>query len=728
MAYRFTSATVFSGRTQRTPIASAARHALFSLALAGIAGPGLAQSAPAIGETAPTTEADAKPAPGALPSVTIVGNAPGNLARPYAGGQIARGGGLGLLGTLDAMETPFNTVNYNADLLKNQQSRTLADVVINDPSVRVLTSAGGFGDDFLMRGFAVPSGDVGFNGLFGLAPSSRFATDIVERVDVLKGPGALLNGISPSGSVGGGINVVTKRAADEPLTRLGTNWRSASQLGASADVGRRFGKNKEWGVRVNGSWRNGEANLDHQDQKMTVGALGIDYDNGPLRWSLDALSQNETVTNVRPQIAFLPTSSIPAAPSNDVNFAPGTNLQLRDKTLATRLEIDLNERVTAYGAIGQRRGTANQLFAAARSGMASGNFTLNSGYYDSYTDATSAEAGLRTRIDAGAVRHNVIASVSFLEQETGFFSSPSFNQASNIYRPISLDMPGTLRQAPRKNSVTTLSSVALADTMAMLDRRLLLTLGVRNQRVEVKNAYDESALTPMAGIVFMLSDHLSLYGNYIEGLTRGPVAPATASNAGQIFAPYKSTQHEAGIKFDTGSLISTLSVFQIAKPNSVTSDTGQFSMDGEQRNRGIELNTFGEIARAVRIMAGVALTDAKLSKTQGGINEGNDAAGVPKRTLNLGGEWDIGNAPGLSLTGRAIHTSSVKSNANNLHQFPSWTRYDAGLRYLTQIDNKPVTLRASVENLLDNDYWVLSGSFASVGAPRTVVLSASIDF
>lgn len=671
--------------------------------------------------------------------MTIIGNAPGALARPYAGGQVARGGNLGMLGAADVMETPFNTVNYTAETLQNQQSRTLADVVINDPSVRVLTAAGGFGDDFLIRGFAVPSGDVGLNGLFGLTSSSRLATDIVERVEVLKGPGALLNGISPSGSVGGGINIITKRAAVEPLTRVGTSYRSAGQLGVNLDLGRRFGESNEWGVRVNGSRQSGEANLDGQDQKMTVAAIGIDYDGAHVRWSMDAFTQNEKIDNVRPQIAFLPGSAIPAAPSNDVNFAPGTDLYLHDTTLATRLEIDLSDHVTAYGAIGKRRGNAEQLFAAARSGTANGNFTLNTGYYDSYTETTSFDAGLRTRIDTGPVRHNIVVSTSRLEQEAGSFASPSFNRPSNIYNPVPVPVPMTARLDPTRTSTTTLSSVAVADTMSLLGRRLLLTLGVRKQHVALQGSsgssgsYDESALTPMAGIVFMVSNQLSLYANRIEGLTRGPIAPAMAVNAGEVFAPYKSTQQEAGIKFDSGSLLSSLSVFQITRPNAMLDPTTlQFGVDGEQRNRGIELNTYGEVARGVRVMAGATYIDSTLTRTQGGVNQGNSPAGVPSHTLNLGGEWDLDGVPGLpnglTATGRAIHTASVDSNANNQHQFPDWTRYDAGLRYVTRVDGKPLTIRASVENLLDKDFWVLSGSFASVAAPRTFVLSASMDF
>lgn len=705
-------------------------HALLALTLAGAANVSLAQT---------TTQAPAKaaaaPAPDPVPVVTIVGKTPGGLARPYAGGQVARGGKLGILGNADVMETPFNTVNYTAETLQNQQSRTLADVVINDPSVRVLTAAGGFGDDFLIRGFAVPSGDVGLNGLFGLTSSSRLATDFVERVEVLKGPGALLNGISPSGSVGGGINIITKRAADAPLTRLDTSYRSDGQFGVNLDVGRRFGENKEWGVRFNGSRRSGEANLDGQDQKMTVGALGVDYDSGHVRWSFDAFSQDERVDNVRPQIAFLAGSAIPAPPSNDVNFAPGTDLQLRDTTVATRLEVDLNDHITAYGAIGKRRGRADQLFAAARSGTATGDFTLNSGYYDSTTETTSFDAGLRTRLDTGLVRHNIVVSTSRLEQEAGSFASPSFNRPSNIYNPVPVPTPMTPRLNPTRTSTTTLSSVALADTMSMLDQRLLLTLGARQQNVAVQGSsglnqsQDKSALTPMAGVVFMLSDRLSLYANQIEGLTAGPTAPATAVNAGEVFAPYKSTQQEVGVKFDSGSLISTLSVFQITRPNSMLDPaTLQFSVDGEQRNRGIELNTFGELARSVRVMAGATYIDSTLTRTQGGVNQGNAPAGVPSHTLNLGGEWDIDAVHGLTATGRAIHTASVYSNANNQHQFPGWTRYDAGLRYVTSIANKPLTIRASIENLLDKDFWVLSGSFASVAAPRTFVLSASMDF
>jgi iron complex outermembrane receptor protein len=58
-----------------------------------------------------------------------------NLPPPYAGGQVATGGQLGLLGNRGVMDTPFNQTSYTAELIANQQARTIRDVLANDPSV-----------------------------------------------------------------------------------------------------------------------------------------------------------------------------------------------------------------------------------------------------------------------------------------------------------------------------------------------------------------------------------------------------------------------------------------------------------------------------------------------------------------------------------------------------------------------------------------------------------------
>ncbi|NUT17088.1 MAG: TonB-dependent receptor, partial [Cupriavidus sp.] len=533
----------------------------------------------AVGATAQTAQSAA-----ALPEVTVSGEAEG-LPRPYAGGQMARGSSLGILGTTDTMSSPFSSTSYTSELIQDEQARTIGDVLVNDPSVRLNTAAGGFSEDIQVRGFNITNGDIGLNGLYGLtsSTSNRVPAEIVERVDLLKGPGTLINGIPPGGSIGGSINVLTKHAGDAPLTQLGVGFVSDSQFGGRVDIGRRFGEDNAWGIRVNGAYRDGEASIDNGNHKTGVGAVALDYRGSRLRWSLDAYTQQEDIDDFRPQIGFQPSlTALPAAPDSRSNWFPGTTLKMEDNVVASRIEYDVTDQITAYAGIGYRDGTAEQMFPTTTTSMNSaGNFTVRNSYYDSYSKTTSADVGVRARFATGSVGHTLVVSAANLDQELGNAYIPSSGTAaSNIYNPAALPVVTGARIDPRKASEAQNYSIAIADTLSFANDRVLLTLGLRDQTVDLTNfntttgaqtsSYKESATSPLAGIVFKATDKVSLYGNYTEGLTRGQAAPATAANAGEVFAPYKSEQYEAGVKVDWGSFMTTASVFQISRPNSMT--------------------------------------------------------------------------------------------------------------------------------------------------------------
>ena len=101
---------------------------------------------------------------------------------------------------------------------------------------------------------------------------------------------------------------------------------------------------------------------------------------------------------------------------------------------------------------------------------------------------------------------------------------------------------------------------------------------------------------------------------------------------------------------------------------------------------------------------------------------------MPDFTANLGLDWDTPWVDGLSFNGRAIGTGSAYYDSANTVSVPGWTRLDIGARYITKAAGKPVVLRANLENVLDKDYWLQSGTFLTVAAPRTLLLSATIDF
>ena len=663
----------------------------------------------------------------------------GGLQKTYSGGQLARGGDLGILGKTDLMNVPFSTTNYTSELIQNQQALSVADVVMNDASVRTLTSRGGFGDDFQVRGFTVSNSDLSVNGLFGIAPPTRIPLEMIERVEVLKGPGALTNGVGPNGSIGGSINVVTKRAADTPLTRLTTTYMSDSNFGTHLDVGRRFGEDNQWGVRVNGLVRGGEGNIDGGKQNLNLGSLGLDYAGARTRWSLDALATRGETKEFRPQINFAGTAtSVPAVPDARVNFYPGTKLQDNVKTVMSRLEHDINDRTTVYGSIGYTDLDYEQSFPSGRPNAA-GAFNVTNAYYDQYTKTLGADTGLRTRFSTGSVKHTLAVGVNYLDQETGYFYATSATSSpSSLYNPSPLPPMTVARGAPGKSSVTKQSSIAIADTMGFANDTILVTLGLRDQTMDQENFtpttgvstshYKKSAVTPLAGLVFKPARNVSVYTNYTAGLSRGSTAGPDTANAGETFAPQKSKQHEVGVKVDWGKLTTQAAIYQIKRPSGILdSITNVYSFGGEQRNRGLELTAYGELQRGLRLMASAAFNDAKLTRTQGGVNQGNNAAGVPDHTYNLGLDWDTPWVPGLSLNGRVISTSSVYAEAANRLRVDGWTRFDIGARYATKIADKPVVFRASLENVTDKQYWVTS-TYVTVGAPRTLMLSAAIDF
>ncbi len=613
----------------------------------------------------------------------------GALPAPYAGGQVATGGRVGMLGNRSVMDTPFNQTNFTEQAIKDQQARSIADILYSDPSVRPTFGGGGNTERFMIRGFPAQNRDFMFNGYFGLTPFGRVGLEGIERVELFKGPSGLINGMTPFGSVGGTVNLVPKRAKDTPITDLTLNYLSDARFGGHADIGRRFGDNKEFGVRVNVAGRGGDAPIDFLHDQFAIGTIGLDYRGERFRWEADLGVQQQKMNGQNQTISVAAGFPIPEAPRNRNNYAQRwTESNFTDYYGATRAEFDLSENVTLFAGGGAHAldYTAINTYATLLNPTgAISNFTTPQTGLFAYN---TGDVGARAKFDTGPVGHQFVVSATGLQQTfySGSGSTP-FVPNSNIYNPVYSPMPFFANYGTRpKISDTVLTSVAVADTASFFGDRIQLTGGGRYQNVDAKNfnavtgavstAYDQGRWSPAVGIVVKPIQNVSLYANYIEGLQQGATAPATANNAGQTFAPFVSAQTEAGVKVDFGKVTVTTSVFEITQPSTVTV-ANVFSVNGEQRNRGVEINTFGEVAPGLRVLGGAAYIDGRLTKTQGGINDGHYAVGVPTTTVNIGGEYDIPYSS-LTVTGRVIYTSYQFVDQANTQSIPDWTRVDLG--------------------------------------------------
>ena len=136
----------------------------------------------------------------ALQTVTVEASADASaqgLAKPFAGGQVARGARNGILGTRDWKESSFSSTAYTSQLIEDTQSKSVGDVLLSDPSVRQARGYGNFQELYMLRGMPVYSDDIAYNGLYGLLPRQYVASEFFERVEVLRGANAFLNGAAP---------------------------------------------------------------------------------------------------------------------------------------------------------------------------------------------------------------------------------------------------------------------------------------------------------------------------------------------------------------------------------------------------------------------------------------------------------------------------------------------------------------------------------------------------
>ncbi len=677
----------------------------------------------------------------------------------YAGGQVARGANLGVLGNKDFMDTPFNVTSYTSQIMEDQQANTLYDVLINDPSVRFTTPTGQVAEYYKIRGLDVAMEHLYFNGMQGLAPYYRVPVEFLERVEVLKGPSSLLYG-GVNASVGGSINLMPKRAGEEDVTSFTTSYTSSSHFGGHLDIGRRFGKNKEWGIRFNGLYADGDTETDGQSKERLLGSLGVDYRHDRWRLSLDAYGSQENYENGLISMYQLQSNTI-KAPHGSTNLFKGTSGAARNNGILFKGEYDIKDNLTAYAGFGKAASRAtgfingNHILLVQADGTA---YPRNLFKQNFWNDATSAELGLRGTYQTGLVKHQLVLSSSFLDNEysstfnryvttpymSGFPISiydDSFSFA-NYFNSVAWKGKGG------KTSTTNLSSYLLADTLSFNEEKVQLTLGVSRHSVNTKSfnattgariaQHDADKTLPLVGFVVKpWGNSVALYGNYIEALSPGAEVGATLgyTNSGQLMAPYTSKQKEIGVKWDKGKFANTLSLFQINRPNTmvVTNSLNEKTQtyDGEQESRGVEWSTFGEIGKNLRLLGGISYLKAEINNATVAATKGNTPFGVPKWSMNAGVEWDTPWNNDLTLSLRAVYTDSQYIDNANTIKLPSWVRYDIGARYKTEIKNVPVTYRLSVENLFDKQYWAGAFSmegFATLGGPRTVKLSATMHF
>lgn len=661
----------------------------------------------------------------------------------YAGGQVANSNLMGALGRQSFVETPFNVTGYTNELLENKQATEITDVVKNDASVKDL-SLSGANSAWTVRGFKTTQQDMQFNGLYGIAPRFYTGTEGYDRVEITKGPSALLGGMAPNDTVGGTINFVPKRATDKAINKIKLSYGNGSEFTQHVDVGHRFGDNNKYGVRLNVLNRNGNTSVTDESRHTSSVVIGADVRGDKFRAALDAGYVYHATENPQYRVLFadkvvkgLTTENTFTPPTVDQDMkygAPDTFRHTTEKYGVISGEYDFNKNWTAYAGVGMRYTSMDYKYNEFNvTDLKTGESNIRYRHNYQINKALSIEAGVRGKVVTGDVTHHIGIAASRLEQQV-FMKNNQLNTVKGLNYLTKNTNWGTADAtswASPLDNKQLLTGVSFTDRIVTKDEAWQFVLGARYQNARSTSYVKQTTqtdhlLSPAVAVVHKFNDKVSVYANYMEGLKAGEIAPEKAKNKGALMAPIKTKQVEVGTKLDLGNFAATLSAFEVRNPvNTIDGITKMYALTGEVRARGLELNVFGEPVKGTRVLGGFMLLDSKFTKdSSSDALTGRTVAGTPRVNAVLGVDQDIKSVKGLSVSTRLNYTGPAYANDTNTIKLGGYTTWDLGARYTWNTGNAPMTFRADVYNVLNKNYWnALDRNGIILGKGRTFMFS-----
>ena len=684
------------------------------------------------------------------------------------GGLIGRQARVGVLGEKSVMDIPWSEMSMTERMIEsyNDPSQPLANFLLNNPSIRTSTSSPMY-TDFSMRGINMNGNHMMLNGVPSLFYQfSSPPAHIIERMDITSGPNAAVNGVSMSnnGTNGGAtpapgtINVISKRAKEKPITRYTQVFSGRGTLGEYIDVGRRWGKDAAWGIRVNAEFLQGEMslrdaeknsaniffNLDHRDEKSSTNLFAGYWDlrvNGAQRWF--------TYTGLTDKLPKVPDAG------HSYDFA-GTTKWMYGEILTLNHTQKFDDTWSLFFNGGFSRRTGNKWNSGASLQFdANGNFAMPNSRNRAQCMEESGlnsyvQLGVTAKVETGAVKHTVSLAVD--RAWSRYWSSNNYGAyglyGGNLYSGITFgsgfSLPALIKE--RAQWEETNVGITLADSMTFGKWNVLLAASRKHEDFENfinHTTIRNNNILPTWGITYQSTKNLSVYYGHTESFSRGAVVTDSGTtkyvNNGATLPPVRSRQDEVGVKYLGGSVLHTFSLFQIDEPNLINDPAGtdgggnplyRRAADGKNVYRGFEYTANGNLAPKWTVTGGFLYLDAKRDKTVNGTKDGFFVPGAAKWSGVLGLEYRADKD--FSVLGRLVMTEKCfieNTSSKGKIELPGYATFDLGVKYNTKINTTPVKLSLMCYNVFNKSYWMGRGGSSTFGLsmPRTFMFSAQFD-
>jgi iron complex outermembrane receptor protein len=562
---------------------------------------------------------------------------------------------------LKPMDTPQSVQIIGSEIIEQQQSIRLSDVVKNVNGVYVGSARGGAQESFYSRGYDMTANNMFKNG-FRFSSGSIPEVSSLEKVEVLKGSAALLYGnVAP----GGILNMVTKSPSFQKGGEVSMQVGSYSFYKPSIDI---YGPlNNSIAYRFTGSYENSESFRDVVKKEryyINPSLLFKVSDKTQITLQGDYLHDDWTPDFGTGAIG----KEIADVPRNTYLGATWSNGQTRQTTVSAFINHDINKNWKL------NFNTSFQNYDRASKGTERvqpkadpyGYWERPLGQNKNSEQIIGEQLSLQGCFLTGKVKHQLFTGVdfenSFAESNT-FTFSPTTYGSGNIFDFENFDQGGAIPDATHTKIVKTDTNrfgIYAQDLISLTDKFKVLA-GLRWSWQEaqaentdlIKNTIKEDpkrideAFTPKVGLVYQPTKDLSLFTSYANSFT-----PNTGVTIyGETIAPSMIDQYEVGVKKDfwRGILSTNVTLYQIV--NSNLAQTAEFKADGtsntdsnvkvlsgETTSKGIEIDITARPTEGMNIMAGYSYNDMRYTETSGlngSFIEGDRLVRTPANTANL---------------------------------------------------------------------------------------------
>ena len=636
------------------------------------------------------------------------------------------------------LDTPLTIAVIPRALLDAQGAQGLEDALRNTPGVTQQSTSPVTSNNFVSRGVLMNARtNYRLNGSLPIVNLGPIPIENKQRVELLKGVSALYYGVStPSGIV----NVVTKRAGPQPVTTVLIGGDIEGGRGGGIDIGRQFGADDRFGIRINGYAARLETPIDGVDGHRYVASGAFDWrmtDRLSVKLDLEHYRRetDEPGGITRPAVVG-GILTLPAVPDPHHRYAPAGAPYLTTVTNAlARADYALADDWSLRAEAGVARTRRERVISNL------GTYNLLTGVGRLTTTRTRDQAyvnhnlrvELTGKVATGPIRHDLLIGYTRNRQVQDGQNQQSFAAvAQNLYDPVSIPFaslrPTTTRFIPGTTNIDT--GLYVLD-VAHLGARWLAIGGVRHVDYWTRETSGTSRIrtwTPTVGLVFRPGESSSLYATYIEGLESAGTAPDGTANAGDVLAPVTSRQIELGGRVQLSGALLSVAWFTIDRGLSYADAANIQVVDGKAVHRGVEASLQGRLGPAVSIAIGGQYLDAVQRATGVAAQNGRQVENTPKYAGSVFAEYRPPALPALGLNAGVYYTGRRAADLQERAWLPDYATLSLGLNYRIALDRGTMTLRVNADNVSNTRYWATGGTTLYAGLARTVRASAAIDF